>query len=378
MRETIYLVTFRALFRRMINVTKSFLPSLEEYVKYLEGIWDRGHLTNHGPLVLELEDKIKAYLGVKHFFFVNNGTIALQIAIKAANLNGEVITTPFSYVATTSSLVWEGCKPVFGDILQGNFTIDPKSIKQMITSETSGILATHVYGNPCDVEAIEELAREHNLKVIYDAAHAFGVDYKGTSVLNYGDISTLSFHATKLFHTIEGGGIVTDNDDLAYKISFMRNFGHNGPENFFGVGVNGKSSEFQAAMGLCLLPKIDEIIKLRKSICERYRLNLVNLPIDFLELQPGTSQFNYAYFPSVFESEKQLLNVLESLRQNNIMGRRYFYPSLNTLNYVENNLQSSLSESIASRVLCLPLYPDLKLEQVDAISTIIRNALTRN
>lgn len=362
----------------MINVTKSFLPSLEDYVKYLEGIWDRGHLTNHGPLVLELEEKIKAYLGVKHFFFVNNGTIALQIAIKAANLNGEVITTPFSYVATTSSLVWEGCKPVFGDILQGNFTIDPKSIKQMITSETSGILATHVYGNPCDVEAIEELAREHNLKVIYDAAHAFGVDYKGTSVLNYGDISTLSFHATKLFHTIEGGGIVTDNDDLAHKISFMRNFGHNGPENFFGVGVNGKSSEFQAAMGLCLLPKIDEIIKLRKSICERYRSNLANLPIDFLEIQPGTSQFNYAYFPSVFESEKQLLNVLESLRQNNIMGRRYFYPSLNTLNYVENNLQSSLSESIASRVLCLPLYPDLKLEQVDAISTIIRNALTRN
>jgi dTDP-4-amino-4,6-dideoxygalactose transaminase len=362
----------------MINVTKSYLPSLKEYTEYLEGIWGRGHLTNHGPLVIELEARIKEFLGVKHFFFVNNGTIALQIAIKAANLKGDVITTPFSYVATTSSLVWEGCKPVFGDIMEGNFTLDPKSAEQMITPETSAILATHVYGNPCDVLAIEQLARDNNLKVIYDAAHAFGVEYNGTSVLNYGDISTLSFHATKLFHTIEGGGIVTSDDELAHRISYMRNFGHDGPEHFFGVGVNGKSSEFQAAMGLCILPKIEEIISLRQGISERYRKNLNGLPLEFLQIQNGTTRYNYAYFPVVFQTEEHLVKVFEALKQNEIICRRYFYPSLNTLNYVENNLISSASEKIASRVLCLPLYPDLSLDDVDVISSIIRKMLIEN
>lgn len=362
----------------MINVTKTYLPALSEYTRYLEGIWERGHLTNHGPLVLELEARIKEFLGVKHFFFVNNGTIALQIAIKAANLYDDVVTTPFSYVATTSSLVWEGCNPVFGDILENKFTLDPASAAKSITSKTSGILATHVYGNPCDVEAIQELASRNNLKVIYDAAHAFGVEYKGKSVLNYGDISTLSFHATKLFHTIEGGGLVTSDDELAHRISYMRNFGHNGPEQFYGVGVNGKSSEFQAAMGLCLLPKMDEIMYLRQQICERYISNLSGLGIEFLMLQEGTTRYNFAYFPVVFPAEEALLNVFGALKRNSIMARRYFYPSLNTLHYVKNNLPSSHSQHIASRVLCLPLYPDLKMEEVDSITSIIRNVITHN
>lgn len=359
----------------MINVTKSFLPDLKEYVKYLEGIWQRGHLTNHGPLVLELETRIREYLGVKHFFFVNNGTIALQIAIKAAGLRDDVITTPFSYVATTSSLVWEGCKPVFADISEGTLTVNATTIDAVLTPQTTGILATHVYGNPCPVEEIAVLANKHGLKVIYDAAHAFGVEYKGTSVLNYGDISTLSFHATKLFHTVEGGGIVTNDDELAHKISYMRNFGHNGPEAFFGVGVNGKSSEFQAAMGLCVLPHLTEIIARRKEISDVYVKMLLDLPLTFLQIQEGTSSYNYAYFPIVLETEEVLFKVVKALNHEHITPRRYFYPSLNTLNYVENNLINDFATDVSKRVLCLPLYPQLTEQEVIKIAEIIQIAL---
>jgi dTDP-4-amino-4,6-dideoxygalactose transaminase len=359
----------------MINVTKSFLPDLKEYVKYLEGIWQRGHLTNHGPLVLELETRIREYLGVKHFFFVNNGTIALQIAIKAAGLRDDVITTPFSYVATTSSLVWEGCKPVFADISEGSLTVNASTIDAVLTPQTTGVLATHVYGNPCPVEEIAILAKKHGLKVIYDAAHAFGVEYKGTSVLNYGDISTLSFHATKLFHTVEGGGIVTNDDELAHKISYMRNFGHNGPEAFFGVGVNGKSSEFQAAMGLCVLPHLTEIIARRKEISDLYVKMLQDLPVTFLQIQEGTSRYNYAYFPIVLETEEVLIRLVKALNHEQITPRRYFYPSLNTLNYVENNLTNDFATDVSKRVLCLPLYPQLTEQEVIKIAEIIQIAL---
>jgi len=359
----------------MINVTKSFLPDLEEYVKYLEGIWERGHLTNHGPLVLELESQIRQFLGVKHFFFVNNGTIALQIAIKAAGLSGDVITTPFSYVATTSCLVWENCKPVFADIDPLSLTVTAQTIEKVITPQTTGILITHVYGNPCPVEEIEALAKRKGLKVIYDAAHAFGVEYNNQSVLNYGDISTLSFHATKLFHTIEGGGIITNDDELAHKISYMRNFGHNGPEAFFGVGVNGKSSEFQAAMGLCLMPKINQIIESRKSLSELYTSSLAGLPIQHLKIQAGTTKYNYAYYPIVFQTETDLLKVVKALNEKQIIPRRYFYPSLNTLNYVTNNLVDDYASEISKRVLCLPLYPDLASEHILTISDCIRSQI---
>ncbi|HPH80968.1 MAG TPA: DegT/DnrJ/EryC1/StrS family aminotransferase [Flavobacteriales bacterium] len=359
----------------MINVTKSFLPDLEEYVKYLEGIWERGHLTNHGPLVLELESQIRQFLGVKHFFFVNNGTIALQIAIKAAGLSGDVITTPFSYVATTSCLVWENCKPVFADIDPLSLTVTAQTIEKVITPQTTGILITHVYGNPCPVEEIEALAKRKGLKVIYDAAHAFGVEYNNQSVLNYGDISTLSFHATKLFHTIEGGGIITNDDELAHKISYMRNFGHNGPEAFFGVGVNGKSSEFQAAMGLCLMPKINQIIESRKSLSDLYTSSLAGLPIQHLKIQAGTTKYNYAYYPIVFQTETDLLKVVKALNEKQIIPRRYFYPSLNTLNYVTNNLVDDYASEISKRVLCLPLYPDLASEHILTISDCIRSQI---
>ncbi|MBE0685043.1 MAG: DegT/DnrJ/EryC1/StrS family aminotransferase, partial [Anaerolineaceae bacterium] len=254
----------------MIPVTKSFLPPINEYIQYLEKIWESNQLTNHGPFVKELETKLEDYLGVKHLFFVTNGTIALQIAIKALDLHGEIITTPFSYVATTSSIVWEGCSPVFVDIEPSTLCINPDLIEDAITSETSAILTTHVYGIPSDVDKIYEIAQRHNIKVIYDAAHAFGVRFKEKSLVSYGDTSTLSFHATKLFHTVEGGAIITQDDEIANRISYMRNFGHKGQEDFWGLGINGKNSEFHAAMGLCNLNHISSIIERRKQVSEWY------------------------------------------------------------------------------------------------------------
>lgn len=356
-----------------INVTQSYLPPLEEYVKYLTGIWERVYLTNAGPLVVELEQRLKDELGVKHLFFVNNGTIALQIAIRALDLKGEVLTTPFSYVATTSSLVWEGCTPVFVDIDPATLCINPALLEAAITPRTVGIMATHVYGNPCDVEAIEAIAKRHNLKVIYDAAHAFGVTYKENSVLNYGDISTLSFHATKLFHTGEGGAIVTNDDELAHRIAYMRNFGHNGPEAFWGVGVNGKSSELHAAMGLCVLPKVPELIAKRRLLSERYDALLDGAKCVRPVIREHTA-YNFSYHPIVLPSEEVLLKVRDNLNAHEITPRRYFYPSLNTLSYVDPQ-PAPVSEDISRRVLCLPLYYDLEISQVEDIARLINEVI---
>lgn len=356
-----------------INVTQSYLPPLENYVKYLTGIWERVYLTNAGPLVVELEQRLKEELGVKHLFFVNNGTIALQIAIKALDLKGEVLTTPFSYVATTSSLVWEGCTPVFVDIDPTTLCINPALLEASITPHTVGIMATHVYGNPCDLEAIEAIAKRHNLKVIYDAAHAFGVTYKDNSVLNYGDISTLSFHATKLFHTGEGGAIVTNDDELAHRIAYMRNFGHNGPEAFWGVGVNGKNSELHAAMGLCVLPKVPELIAKRRTLSERYDALLDGKKCVRPTIQVHAA-YNFSYHPIVLPSEEVLLKVRDNLIAHEITPRRYFYPSLNTLSYVAPQ-EAPVSEDISRRVLCLPLYYDLEISQVEQIAEFINKAL---
>jgi dTDP-4-amino-4,6-dideoxygalactose transaminase len=360
----------------LINVTKSFTPPLAEYVKYLEGIWERVHFTNHGPLVNELEEKLKEYLGVKHFFFINNGTIAIQIAIKALDLKGEIITTPFSYVATTSSIVWENAVPIFVDINNETFTIDADKIVAAITSRTSAILATHVYGLPCDVEAIEAIAKKHKLKVIYDAAHAFGVDYKQKSLLNYGDISTLSFHATKLFHTIEGGGIATNDDELAHRIGYMRNFGHKGQEEFWGLGINGKSSELHAAMGLCVFPHLKDIIARRKHLSSLYDSHFTRMGVTLQRpLIPSGTAYNYAYYPVLFKDERQLISVRDSLNANYIYPRRYFYPSLHHLPYITNKYSLDVSESVSRRVLCLPLYHDLPDEIVKRICTIIADIL---
>ncbi|MBS1660105.1 MAG: DegT/DnrJ/EryC1/StrS family aminotransferase [Bacteroidetes bacterium] len=360
----------------MINVTKAFLPPLEEYTKYLQGIWDRCHLTNHGPLVNELEEKLREYLGVKHFFFVNNGTIALQIAIKALNLGGEIITTPFSYVATTSSIVWENAQPVFVDIHPETLTIDVDKIEAAITPSTSAILVTHVYGIPCDVEKIKEIADRRGLKVIYDAAHAFGVKYKGKSLLEYGDISTLSFHATKLFHTVEGGGIVTNDDELMHRISYMRNFGHKGQEDFWGLGVNGKNSEMHAAMGLCVMPYISEILAKRKELSETYdkHFSSMGVRIQRPTVPPGT-EYNYAYYPVLFETEKQLVSVKNVLNAAYIHPRRYFYPSLHTLPYLKDKISLPVTESASARVLCLPLFHELTADSIRRICAIIAEIL---
>lgn len=353
----------------MINVTKSYLPDINEYNKYLEGIWERNHLTNHGPLVLELEQKLRDYTKAKHVFFVNNGTIALQIAIKALGLNKEIISTPFSYIATSSTILWENCSLVYADIDKDTLTIDPEKIKEKINENTQAILATHVYGNVCDVDAIDKIAKDNNLKVIYDAAHAFGVEYKDIPIVNYGDISTLSFHSTKLFHTIEGGAIITNDDDLAHKISYMRNFGHNGQEAFWGLGINGKSSEFNAAMGLCILPKIDEIIAKRKYDVELYQTLLSNSNLKFIKIRENTN-YNFAYFPIIIESEELLLRVKDSLNQFEIYPRRYFYPSLNSLDFLSPE-NMPISDDISRRILCLPLAYDLGEEIIKQISNII-------
>ncbi len=359
----------------MINVTKSFLPPIENYTKLLEGIWNRAHLTNNGPLLMELEEKLKDYFAAKHFIFLNNGTSAIQIAIKGLGITGEVITTPFSYVATTSSLVWENCEPVFADIDSNSLTIDPKLIEPLITAKTTAILATHVYGIPCDVEGIEKIAKKHKLKVIYDAAHAFGVNYNGKPLVNYGDASTLSFHATKLFHTTEGGGLVANDETIAHRFGYMRNFGHKGQEDFWGVGINAKNSEFHAAMGLCVFPYISEIIEKRKELSELYDRLLINTGIKISRpVVPKGTDYNYAYYPVIFENEAALLTVRDSLNAQYVYPRRYFYPSLSTLNYVKK-YEVPVSDEISRKVLCLPLYHGLELDQVKRICQVITQVL---
>lgn len=357
----------------MINVTKTYLPPIDQYNAYLQKIWSSGWVTNYGPLVEELEARLKAYFGVRHLFFVSNGTIALQIAIKALDLDGEIITTPFSYVATTSSIAWQGRTPVFADIDQESLCIDPLRIREKITSRTSAILATHIFGNPCDVEAIENIRNEYGIKVIYDAAHAFGVNYSGRSLVNHGDISTISFHATKVFHTIEGGALVTQDDDLAAKISYMMNFGHDGEEKFFGLGINGKNSEFHAAMGLCVLPEMSSIINKRAEITHLYDSLLADAPVKKQLIKEGV-EYNFGYYPVIFQDEKTLLKVKYAMNAENIFPRRYFYPSLNTLNYIIRQ-DTHLADDIASRILCLPLFYEMRETDIRNIASILLNTI---
>ncbi|WP_435579661.1 DegT/DnrJ/EryC1/StrS family aminotransferase [Gilvibacter sp.] len=351
----------------MINVTKTFLPPQSEYQAILSRAWENNWITNRGELVKELESRLHQYLGVAHLICMNNGTIPMQIAIRALDLSGEIITTPFSYVATTSSIFWEGCKPVFVDIHPEYLTIDEHLIEAAITENTSAILATHVYGNPCNVEAIAAMAKKHNLKVIYDAAHCFGVKYKGESLFNYGDISTSSFHATKLFHTGEGGAFFCNDKDLFEKAVYLHNFGHKTKESFQGIGINGKMSELQAAMGLAVLPYMSEILEKRQRIDEVYRNNLKGVKL--LQLREDTD-WNYSYFPVVFPSEEKLKETIELLNAASVFPRRYFYPSLNTLPYIEYSA-CPVTEQIAKCVLCLPLYHDLLETEVMEICAII-------
>ncbi len=359
---------------KRINVTKTFLPPKEEYDSMIAEAWESAWITNHGPLVTQLENRLREYFGIDYFLFLNNGTSALQVAIKALELKGKVITTPFSYVATTSSLVWENCEPVFADIDEHTFNIDPENIERLISDDVSAIMATHVFGNPCQVEQIQAIANKHDIPIIYDAAHCFGTKYKGESVLKWGDISTLSFHATKIFHTVEGGGVISNTNDLHHKLSYLRNFGHNGPEHFWGLGINGKNSEFHAAMGLCLLNHLDTIFSQRKERHEFYKKHILSNDIVYQHIGDNVD-YNYAYFPIVFPDAKSREEVQANLSEGNIISRRYFYPSLNQLPYIQD-VEMPNSEFIADRILCLPFYPDLEFNDMERIITIINQSLS--
>jgi len=356
----------------MINVTKTFFPPMAEYQMQMERIWKNEWLTNRGELVLELEEKLKAHLAVSNIVAMNNGTIPIQIALKVLGQQGEIITTPFSYVATTAAIVWEGCTPVFVDIHPEYLTIDETKIEAAITPKTTAILAVHVFGNPCNIKAIEKIAKKHNLYVIYDAAHSFGSTYNNKSVFEFGDVSTCSFHATKLFHTGEGGALFCKDRKLQKKLYFSHNFGHKTATSFYGLGINGKMSELQAAMGLSVLPYMSQIIADRKKVVDYYdeHLNFTNLKR--IKIRKDT-KWNYSYYPVIFETEERLLKVIVELNKKDINPRRYFYPSLNNLPYIENKTKMIVSDSIAKRVLCLPLYHSLKNNELELICNIINN-----
>ncbi len=353
----------------MIPVTRPFLPPEPEFLRLVSGIWDRGVLANHGPMVTELEQALQEFLGVKHVVAVSSGTMALQLAIRALGLSGEVATTPFSYVATSSSLVWEGCVPRYVDVDPDTLCIDPLELAaEATTSPIGGILATHVYGRPCDVLAIQEVGRQHGVPVLFDAAHAFGVRLGGDSLLRYGDASTLSFHATKLFHTGEGGAVVTESDSIADRVRLLRNFGHTSPETFAGVGINGKMAELPASLGLALLPHVPMIIEERHRICRMYD-DLLGSHLPLFKLDP-TVTWNASYYAVGFESEAVLLSVKSALEAEAIFPRRYFFPSLETLGF-GGQRSLPVSSDFASRVLCLPVFVGLDDQAVETIARLV-------
>lgn len=356
----------------MLHVTKSFLPDLKEYVKYLEKIWDSHHLTNDGPFVKELEYKLGEFLEVENFIFVSNGTIALQLAIKGLDLKGNVLTTPFSYCATTNVLIWEGCKPIFVDIDPISLTVNSEQIKSLSElNSISGILTTHVYGNCGDLEEQEIISNHMGIPLIYDGAHAFGVKYKGKSIFNYGTVSTCSFHATKVFHTIEGGAVMTNDHKLAEKIRGIRSFGHKN-DDYFDIGINGKNSEFHAAMGLVNFDHFSTIKKHRENSSSLYD-SLLKDPIIKYQYNSELDR-NFSYYPIMFTSEEHLLKVTEKLNNYQIYPRRYFYPSLNNLPTVTGNVCLN-SEDISKRILCLPLSADITEGDIIKISSIIMSSL---
>lgn len=352
----------------MIPVTKPYLPDQSKYQAYVGKIFDSGQLTNNGPLVNALEQRLCSYLGVKHVICVANGSLALQVAYKALEIEGEAITTPFSFAATSSTLVWEGIKPIYSDIDADTFNLDPALIESHVSCKTSAIIPVHVFGNPCNVEEIRNIANKYGLKVIYDAAHAFGVRYKGESILKYGDMSTLSFHATKLFHTIEGGAIITGCDKYAEKVRDIINFGISKSGSIGCIGTNAKMNEFEAAMGLCVLDDMEKIIKSRKSIIKEYIKHLPS-SVKFQKVDDDTSDL-ISYFPILLSSESALLEIVSKLAAENIIPRRYFYPSLDVI-YDKMGV-CDISNEISRRILCLPLYYGLDKKYVKTIADIIK------
>lgn len=356
----------------MINVNKTYLPPFEEYAAVLRRAWDKGWITNNGELLVELENQLKNYLGVDHLLICANGTIVLQMALKALNITKEVITTPFSYVATVNAIIWEGCTPVFVDIRPDTFCIDENKIEAAITENTQAILATHVYGYPCNVEAIQKIADQYKLKVIYDGAHAFGCKFKGKSLLSFGDITTCSFHATKIFHTVEGGALVCKDHSIFDKLRLYRQFGHFFDE-YFSIGINAKNSELHAAMGLCMLPRIAEFIEERKRAINLYNNLLIS---NTLRNSFSESEFdpNYGYYLYLFDSEEMLVQMKSKLESNGVFTRRYFYPALNTLPYLRYN-ECKVAESISKRILALPLFNGIAESDIIKIASIINTAI---
>lgn len=360
----------------MIYVTRPQLPDRERLYAYLDGICQRQWFANDGQLVRELTDRLEQYLGVENLLLVANGTLALQIAYRAVSLtppiqggSNHVVTSPFSFIATASSLKWEGMQPRFVDIDLNTWCMDPKKLEAAITQETRGIVPVHVFGNACDVDAIEEIARKHDLPVVYDASHAFGVRYGEKSLLDHGDAATLSFHATKLFHTGEGGAIVFKRRENLDRARRHINFGITGPECVEQLGINAKMSEMQAALGLCVLDEMESHMESRRHIWNRYNEALqgsiqtqtLNEPLDY----------NYSYFPAAFQNAEQMTKIDSALKANDILARRYFAPSLDTLECLDDTRAQPLSRDLAGRILCLPIYASLQhAEQAKVISVI--------
>lgn len=351
-----------------IYVTRPFLPPKAEFLDAVEEVYESQILTNEGPKVNQLENTLKDFLGVENFHYVTNGTIALQLALKALDITeGEIITTPFSYVATTSAILWERCKPIFADISPSTLNIDPEKVENLISRDTKAILAVHVFGIPCDVVRLQQIADKHGIPLIFDGAHAFGTEYRGKSLLSYGTISTCSFHATKLFHTVEGGCVVHNSDQLSNKLNLIKKFGHWGDDHYC-LGINGKQSEINAAIGLLNFKYFDFIKEERKKICEAYEKRLsgqVQFPLIPLE-----TKRNYAYFPIILRNEEILLKVMKALEKIGVHTRRYFYPSLNLLPYLSYQ-KCSVSEDISKRILCLPLYVGLPTSALEQICDVI-------
>ena len=360
----------------MINVTEPYLPKKKDFIEKLNNIWNINHLTNNGPQLQSLEGRIKAYLNQKNdVVMVANGTIGLQIALKCCAPKGEVITTPFTYIATSSATKWEGYDIKFVDIDPRTFNIDPLSIEKTITKKTKIILVTHVFGNPADIKKIETIAKNNNLKVIYDSSHSFDVQYDKKSINDFGFASVTSTHATKIFHTVEGGLISSANKKLINQFKQVRNFCHRG-EKFTGVGINAKNSEIHSAMGHCVLDQMDKILAQRKKQYNKY-LQLLNgnKMIQFQKINEQCTKYNYSYFPIVFSKIRHLQAAIKILNLNNIFPRRYFYPSLNTLIYFDNK-KLKYSEELSKKILCLPLFHKLKLSDIKVIANLI-NEITR-
>jgi dTDP-4-amino-4,6-dideoxygalactose transaminase len=355
----------------MINTTIPYLPDFKKYSSYLKFIYDKKWLTNNGELVQELTSQLEGYLGVRNLLLVSSGTMALSIAYKLLKLKKTVVTTPFSFVATTSSLVWDGITPEFCDVQKATFNMDASKLHLFMKKSVEAILPVHVFGNPCDIDKIQDVACKYNKKVIYDASHCFDVKYKNKSVLSYGDISTISFHATKIFHTVEGGALVINNDELFEEAKALMNFGYNGSDEIATPGINGKMSEFHAAMGLSILDDMNLVIKNCKEIYDYYYQHLGGI-LKFQKYSDCATR-NYAYAPVVFDLESDLLAVLKKLNDNDIFPRRYFHPSLDTLNYVGVVEKCHVSQDLSKTTLCLPIYDGLKLKDVNQVVKIVKS-----